>query len=220
MCADVLGMLLRVQADQRPLSTIIIEVLKSHGNASTAGSLHTGVHSNVQPGHDGSVDIIMVSNSLAETDSHGQPLGCNVGDAEKPAKRPKKAASSGSSAQPVSGIVEGDDGQPGASFSADRAGKSSGRKLGRDHESPDGELAALREDRGAAWKVLQRLRAVAEGEAEALDASCNKDSHVDGINGILRVIDCLPGVHPFRIFTSIHSRPPAQVCDCLCAIWC
>ena len=206
MSADVLGRLSRVQADRRPLSTIIIEVIKSHGSASAAGSLSAGFQGSAQAGLTIAADHGLNSNVFSGIDPSVQPPASKTADAGRPAKRQRKEASSISPAQPTPGAA-GDDSQNGGlvSTGGGGTGKSSGRKGVRRNGSHGHELAVPQEGSHAAWEALQRLRAVAESGIEAPNTSCDKDGDEDGIKSHFRVIDCLPGVHFLCSSTCIHA---------------
>lgn len=179
--AGALEMLLRVQADRKPLSTIITQVIECHGSASAASSLPEGLQCNAQTG---------------QPSATGRPpFSSSAEDANKITKRPKRGASSVSPLQAAS-ETNGTGGQSRAPVSADRAGSSSGRKRVRKAGSPGAELASPPQGSGAAWEVLQRLRTEAKAGSAAPEAFRNQDGGDGGLRALFRAIDCLPGQHP------------------------
>ena len=188
--AGVLEMLLRVQADRRPLSQIITQVIECHGSASAASSLPGGLQCNAHTGQPSATGR--------------QPAVSSTEDAEKIPKRPKRGASSVSSTQVMS-ETNGTGGQSGGPVSADRAGSSSGRKRVREVETPGAELASPPRGSRAAWEVLQRLQTEAKAGSAAPEAFRSQDGEDSGLRALFRAMDCLPGQYTGCSSTCIRA---------------
>ena len=182
-CADVLEMLLRVQADQKSLSTIISEVIERHGSNSAAGNLSNGQRSNAQ--------------GESNPSSH-QPMDIEAPMGETAVKR-QKGADDGKSRSQTSEIKKADRKRK-VPPSAHEVRESLSRKRGRVSTSSGGEQADQQGSK-AAWAVLQRLNAMAKGEIEAHVMMSDQDDAEDankdkaGIRDLFQAIDNLPGRH-------------------------
>ncbi len=179
--AGVLELLLRVQADRRPLSIILCKIIESCGSSSATGSLPAGLQGDAQAEYTCATDH--------------QPLISAAEHAQKPAKRQRTPPSIISPVQPLAGTL-GTDGQNGVPVSADKGGKGSGRRRAREAGSSGAEVASPQGRSDAAWEVLQQLRTVAGGGEAAPEASCSQHGANGAIRALFRVIDRLPGQHP------------------------
>jgi len=181
--ADVLEMLLRVQADQKPLSAIISEVIERHRSNSAAGNLSNGQRSNAQ---------------RKSSPSLHPPMDIEPAMDETAVKR-QKGADGGKSTSQTSEIPKADSKRK-VSPSEHGVKESLSRKRERGGTISGRELADQRGSK-AAWVVLQRLKAMAKGEDEAhvmmsdQDDAGDADKDMAGIRDLFQAIHNLPGKH-------------------------
>ena len=181
-CADVLGLLLRVQADQKPLSAIVSEVIERHGSNSAAGNVSNGQRSNAQ---------------RESSPSFHQPMDVEAPTGETAVKR-QKGADGGKRTSQMPEITAADTSKRKVPPSAHGVGESLSRKRGREN-AHSGREQADQQGSKAAWAVLQRLKAVAKGEVKAhvmmsdQDDAGDADKDKAGIRDLFRAINNLPG---------------------------
>jgi len=183
-CADVLEMLLRVQADQKPLSAIISEVIERHCSNSAAGNLSNGQRSNAQ---------------RKSSPSLHPPMDIEPAMGETAVKR-QKGADDGKSTLKMSEITAADTSKRKVPPSAHGVGDSLNRKRERVNTS-SGREQADQQGSKTAWAVLQQLNAMAQGELEGhvmmsdQDDAGDADKDKAGIRDLCQAIHNLPGKH-------------------------